>query len=431
MLNIYRASAGSGKTYRLTQDYIHLLFDPQKERAHRRILAVTFTNKATDEMKTRIMKELHALSQGEKSDYRLGLMTKFRMDEDAVNKRAKHILTTILHDYSSFSISTIDRFFQQIIRSFARDIGLHGGYNLELDNSTTLEQSVDNMFLDLSKVENKQLLQWLTQFAEERIEQSENWNMRGNIIELGKEVFKESYQYKAEDTNRKLHDREFLTNYRKSMRGIKIAFEALIKQTATEALNIITQNGLMTDSFKGGSRSSMKTLDKLYKGGMDVSATFLTLGVDVNNCYSKSTTQNTVLAIQAAYIGGLQQRLANLTQLLQIDIITYNSALLVLKHINTLGILSDLAVQIKKLTDEQNTMLISDSNMLLNKIIDNSDTPFVYEKTGIQIDHFMIDEFQDTSILQWKNFHPLMANSLSAGKFNLVVGDVKQSHRMI
>jgi len=102
MLNIYRASAGSGKTYRLTQDYIHLLFDPQRERVHRRIMAVTFTNKATDEMKTRILKELYALSQGEESNYRTGLMAEFRMDEEAINRKAKHILTTILHDYSSF-----------------------------------------------------------------------------------------------------------------------------------------------------------------------------------------------------------------------------------------------------------------------------------------------------------------------------------------
>ena len=116
MLNIYRASAGSGKTFRLTKDYIHLLFNPKKERTHRRILAVTFTNKATDEMKTRILKELHALSQGEKSAYRQGLMKEFEMSEEVVNDRARKILTTILHDYSSFTISTIDRFFQQVIR---------------------------------------------------------------------------------------------------------------------------------------------------------------------------------------------------------------------------------------------------------------------------------------------------------------------------
>ena len=424
MLNIYRASAGSGKTYRLTQDYIHLLFDPKKERAHRRILAVTFTNKATDEMKSRILKELHALSQGERSDYRAGLMAEFRMDAQMVNERAKHILTTILHDYSSFSISTIDRFFQQVIRSFARDIGVHGGYNLELDNSSTLEQSVDNLFLDLSKDENKQLLQWLTAYAEERIEQSENWNMRGNIMELGREIFKESYQNKAEDTNRKLHEREFLTNYRKSLRDIKTGFEAKVKQTANDGLNIMARNGLTHEDF---SYKTTNTLEKLVKGKLEISTRFISFANDVKNCYTKSKPQDIKNAIETAYQGGLQKCFIQLVELFQSDIVIYNSAVMVLKHINTLGILSDLAVQIKKLTDEQNTMLISDSNMLLNKIIDNSDTPFVYEKTGIHIDNFMIDEFQDTSVLQWKNFLPLMSNSLAAGKFNLVVGDVKQS----
>jgi ATP-dependent exoDNAse (exonuclease V) beta subunit len=424
MLNIYRASAGSGKTYRLTQDYIHLLFDPKRERAHRRILAVTFTNKATDEMKTRILKELHALSQGSTSDYRADLISKDYPTEEAVNAKAKHILTTILHDYSSFSISTIDRFFQQVIRSFARDIGVHGGYNLELDNTATLEQSVDNLFLDLSKDENKQLLQWLTSYAEERIEQSENWNMRGNIMELGKEIFKESYQHKAEDTNRKLHEREFLTNYRKSLREIKTTFEAKVKQTATEGLNIMTRNGLTHEDF---AYKTTGTLEKILKGKLEVSPRFASFADDVSNCYTKSKPQDVKSAIESAYSNGLQKCFQQIVELLSIDIVTYNSAVMVLKHINTLGILSDLAVQIKKLTDEQNTMLISDSNMLLNKIIDNSDTPFVYEKTGITIDNFMIDEFQDTSTLQWKNFHPLMANSLSAGKFNLVVGDVKQS----
>ena len=424
MLNIYRASAGSGKTYRLTQDYIHLLFDPQKERAHRRILAVTFTNKATDEMKSRILKELHLLSQGDKSEYRKGLMIKFRMNEEAVNQRAKHILTTILHDYSSFSISTIDRFFQQVIRSFARDIGVHGGYNLELDNSSTLEQSVDNLFLDLSKAENKQLLQWLTSYAEEKIEQSENWNMRGNIMELGKEIFKESYQHKAEDTNRKLHEREFLSNYRKSLREIKTGFENKVKQTATDGLNIMARNGLTHEDF---SYKSTIVFEKLVKGKLEISARFMSFADDVSNCYTKSKPQDIKNAIEAAYQGGLQKCFTQLVELFQVDIVKYNSSVMVLKHINTLGILSDLAVQIKKLTDEQNTMLISDSNMLLNKIIDNSDTPFVYEKTGIHVDNFMIDEFQDTSVLQWKNFLPLMSNSLSAGKFNLVVGDVKQS----
>ena len=129
MLNIYRASAGSGNTFRLTKDYIGLLFDSlgKYDRPHRRILAVTFTNKATDEMKSRILQELHALARGEKSDYRADLMKEFTLTENEVNQRAGKILIRILHDYSSFSISTIDKFFQQVVRSFAREIGISGG----------------------------------------------------------------------------------------------------------------------------------------------------------------------------------------------------------------------------------------------------------------------------------------------------------------
>ena len=427
MLKIYRASAGSGKTYRLTQDYIHLLFNPKKERTHRRILAVTFTNKATDEMKSRILKELHVLAKGKDSDYRAGLMEAYEMDETAVNERARKVLVDILHDYSSFSISTIDRFFQQVIRAFARDIGVNGAYSLEIDTSQTLEQAVDNLFLDLSKAENRQLLQWLTQLAEERVEQSESWNMRRNIAELGREIFKENFQNKAEETSRKLHDRDFLNDYKKELRKIKTDFEQKVRGKASEALRIIAINGLTTEHFKGGKKSAMKTLEKLQKGDFKVSNTFFSFTEDISFCYTKTAPRDIIASIETAYFNGLRQCLLHLTDLLTEDIVQYNSADIVLKHLNTLGILSDLAVQIKTLTDEQNTMLISDTNMLLNKIIDKSDTPFVYERTGIYIDHYMIDEFQDTSVLQWKNFKPLLDNSLDTGKFNLVVGDVKQS----
>ena len=134
MLKVYRASAGSGKTFRLTRDYIRLLFDADKSNHHRRILAVTFTNKATEEMKSRILLELHQLAKGAVSPYREELMEHLRLTEEDINSKAAKILINILHDYSSFSISTIDRFFQQVIRAFARDIGVHGGYALELDS---------------------------------------------------------------------------------------------------------------------------------------------------------------------------------------------------------------------------------------------------------------------------------------------------------
>ena len=427
MLKIYRASAGSGKTYRLTQDYIHLLFNPQSERTHRRILAVTFTNKATDEMKSRILKELHALAQGEDSGYRAGLMQAYKMSEAAVNERARKVLIEILHDYSAFSISTIDKFFQQVIRAFARDIGVNGAYSLELDNDQTLAQAVDNLFLDLSKTENKQLLKWLTELAEERVEQSENWKLKKDIIELGKEIFKENYQAKSIEISEKMHDRDFLNNFRKNLRTIKTDFEQKISEKATQALQIISANGLTTEDFKGGTRSAMKTLEKLQKGEYKASNTFFSLANEVENCYAGKTPKTIIANIETAYYNGLQGCLIAICDLLTTEIVLYNSAEIVLKHLNTLGVLSDLALQIKLLTDEQNTMLISDTNMFLHKIIDKSETPFIYERTGVYVNHFMIDEFQDTSTLQWKNFKPLLANSLDAGNSNLVVGDVKQS----
>ena len=274
MLNIYRASAGSGKTYQLTKDYIHLLFNSKTENGHRHILAVTFTNKATAEMKSRILNDLYSLAQGRKSDFRAGLMKEFTLTEEAVNFRAQKILISILHDFSSFSVSTIDRFFQQIIRSFAREIGVHGGYNLELDSDTTLQQSVDNLFLELSNPENKQLLNWLTQFAEDRIEHSENWNPRRSIEMLG-----------------------------------------------------IDDHGLTPESFKGGSRSPMKTLLKILEGKYEVTATFISMSEDCENCYAKSTPKDIQQAITSAYNAGLQRKLQLIVECVQKDIVYFNSAI--------------------------------------------------------------------------------------------------------
>lgn len=426
MLNIYRASAGSGKTFRLTQDYIHLLFSLYPgEKVHRRILAVTFTNKATDEMKHRILAELFALSSGAPSDFRQGLMLAYHLDEKQINERSKKLLIHILHDYSAFSISTIDTFFQQVLRSFAREIGINGSYNLELDSEEMLENAIDTLFQDLSKTENSRLLQWLTTFAEEKVEQSENWNIRTNISNLGKEIFKENYQYKAEETNKKLHDKIFLAAYISKIKKIKRDFEKNVEIESQKALNILNRYELNPEDF---SRAVMhKTLENLKTGSFDVSATFQKYAQESSCCYANNKPQHIKDTIDTAYANGLGDTLKNIMTLLSADAIHYNTADLILKHLNTLGVLSDLAMYIKQLSTEQNTMLISDTNMLLNRIIEESDTPFVYEKTGINVDHFMIDEFQDTSFLQWKNFKPLIKESVDNGKINLIVGDVKQS----
>lgn len=428
MLSIYRASAGSGKTFNLARDYITLLHsNTESGKIYRRILAVTFTNKATEEMKSRILKELHALSSSEDSKYRDHLIENWKMSADQVNRKAGELLASILNDYSSFSISTIDKFFQQIIRAFAREIGVNGAYQLELDNAQVLDQATDNLFIDLDLSEHNQLIQWLTQFAEEEIEKGESWNLRRQIQNFGYEIFKESYQHKAEQTKEKLREKSFLNNYKGKLNQIVQDYEKKLKIQGEKALTILNQYGLVPEDFVKASASPVRKLRTYAQGKPEYLKTFSELAEDVQKCYAKKTDPGTKTRIEDAYANGLQECFIQINKLIEEEIIPYNSARIVLRNLHTLGILTDLAIEVRKLTADENIMLISDSNLLLNQIIDNSESPFIYEKTGVRIDHYLIDEFQDTSSLQWLNFKPLILNSLSAGYDNLLVGDIKQS----
>ena len=209
---------------------------------------------------------------------------------------------------------------------------MHGGYALELDSAQVLSQAVDNLFFDLSKKENQQLLAWLAAYAEERIEQSENWNMRSNIIDLGYEIFKESYQHKASETNEKLHDRAFLSAFRKKLSHIVETFQNKAKKTADDALQCIRNHGLETEDFKGGSRSGMKNLEKISAGKMEILPSFLNMMDDVTACYAKSTPTDKITAIEQAFSNGLQSKMQELRVIFEQDIILYNTVFIIRKH---------------------------------------------------------------------------------------------------
>jgi ATP-dependent exoDNAse (exonuclease V) beta subunit len=208
MLTIYRASAGSGKTHKLAGEYLKLLF--QHPAAYKRILAVTFTNKATGEMKGRIVEELYKLSSGRPSDYAEILASEYRLTEERVRQRAKETLVAILHDYAAFNISTIDSFFQHTMRTFTREIGLQGGYGIELDQELALSEAVDNLLADLEKPEHKELLGWLLRFAEDKIESGGEWNLRREILSLSREIFKETYKASGEQVSKDIEDKQAL-----------------------------------------------------------------------------------------------------------------------------------------------------------------------------------------------------------------------------
>ncbi len=424
-LVIYKASAGSGKTHRLTAEYLLLLFSSPM--AYRHILAVTFTNKATEEMKSRIILELAKLAKGDKSDYIEELCRECNKQEEAIREQARKVLTSILHDYSAFSISTIDRFFQQTMRAFTREIGLGGGYNVELDTNKVLAEAIDSMLYDLERSENKQLLDWLIRFSEEKIENGETWNIRSDIQSLSSEIFKESYKAFSDEIQADISDKGLLDDYKATLIKIIRDYEKRSQELGEKALNIMTNYQLKPEDFKGGARSTFFNCLKWANGEIkEPNDTFRKLPDDISAWYTKTTLAEIKSRIEEAFGNGLNNCVCDIIDHYDNSII-YQTAYEVNRYFFALGILGDVDKKIREYAAENNMMLISDTTELLNKIIQGSDSPFVYEKIGSRIDHYMIDEFQDTSGMQWSNFSPLVKDSLSAGNRNLIVGDVKQS----
>lgn len=425
MLTVYRASAGAGKTHKLTGEYLTLLFTGPG--AYRRILAVTFTNKATDEMKGRIVDELFNLSSGRKSDYTGLLSAVYSLTEEQVRKQAGKILIDILHDYSAFNISTIDRFFQQTMRAFTREIGLQGGYGIEMDQELVLTAAIDNLLAGLEDPENKDLLGWLLRFAEEKIEGGGEWNLRKDIMSLSREVFKESYKAFSDEVGKDIQDKKALEGYKNELYAIIRSVESEAKRFGEQGLALIAKYSLKPTDFKGGSRSPLTILEKLASGEMkEPTATFLGLADNVEACYTKTMPLGLRQIIGCVFEEGLNTCIKNIIALFG-NLTAYNTAREIVRYYYTLGILTDVSRQIAAYREEKNVMLIADTTELLNKVIDGSDAPFIYEKTGTNVDHYMIDEFQDTSGMQWNNFRPLIGESLAHERKNLIVGDVKQS----
>ena len=424
-LHVIKASAGSGKTHRLTGEYLHLLF--AKPNNHRHILAVTFTNKATDEMKSRIVEELHRLASGGTSTFLNNLTQSFSLSEAQARGRARSILETILHDYSAFSVSTIDRFFQQTLRAFTRESGLTGGYAVELDEESLLTEAVDLMFAELNQPENKKLSEWLLQFMQANIEEGKSWKVDRQVVTLGMQLFNETYKTLSKKTQWTIDNKKQLEGYRKELYRIVTSYESKVKEAGKKGVELIKVHGLQPSDFRGGARSQFYRFERYASGEIpDITPTFLSFADNLEGWYTKTTNPAIVANITKAYHGGLNDVVKEIIYLHENNV-HYNSAISILQNFYTLGILTDIKNRLQALQRENNVLFLSDTTELLNEMIGEADSPFIYEKTGTRVQHYMVDEFQDTSRMQWENFRPLIDESLASGNFNLIVGDVKQS----
>jgi ATP-dependent helicase/nuclease subunit A len=419
MLKVYKASAGSGKTFRLVAEYLKLIF--QNEFNYRHILAVTFTNKATAEMKERVITQLYKISRNpEDSSYARLISSETGMPAEEMKSRASEALRNILHDYNRFSVSTIDKFTQKVIKSFNRELGVAPSYDLELDNDVLIQEAADRLILRAGA--DKKLKKWLTRFGNNRISESKSSELRGDILKLGNELFKEKFQeYFA--TNKGFYGKKSLKAYRKIPRKITRDFDSRMAEYGKKGLNILAGNNIQPEDFKGKSRSVANVFSKLVSRNYAFGVATERARTDINEWATKSHDVGIITLAQ----NELMPLLDIAMDFYQRESASYYTARLILSNLYTLGVLNDLQLEIENLAHEKGVLLLSDSNLLLKKIIAGSDSPFIYEKTGNTYSHFMLDEFQDTSAMQWDNFRPLIENSLAEGKTNLAVGDVKQS----
>lgn len=250
MLKLMKASAGSGKTYSLARHYISLLLKSSDRYAYRHILAVTFTNKATDEMKSRILKELHVMSTDPShSDYRDYFIPSVFPDEAGMQDKARKVLQDILHDYSAFAVSTIDRFFQQTLKAFSREIGHFASYQVELDRDSLVAESVDRI-LDSLTEEDGSLLSWLTANVLEQIEQGGRYNMDANLLEMAKRLKSPQRQTVIEQTGidpDAISSKENLMAIRERCRKIRTAFKEEVQNRANAVVKTLEQCGVHPD----------------------------------------------------------------------------------------------------------------------------------------------------------------------------------------
>lgn len=423
MLTIYKASAGSGKTFQLVAEYLKILL--RNPLSYRNILAVTFTNKATQEMKSRILEQLHQLAENGDSAY-LGLLKNgTALSESAIRERAKLVLKNILHDYNRFAVSTIDSFTQRVIKAFNRELGISPNFILELDNEKILDEAVDRL---MAKVDDdKQLRRWLVKFSEEKIRENKSQRIEDDIKNLGKELFREKFQvFFPENEDENPYTRENLENFRSELEKIAAWFENTIKKKAGECIVSIQNAGFSVDDFSYKMAGVAGYLKKLADGELkDPGARVFAAADSMEKWFSKSHKHKT--ALEKLVENSLQPLLQEILAFSSQNENQYHSAIEVRKQLRMLGILTDLKEEVKQLLQEKGILQLSDSNLLLHKIIGESDSPFIYEKVGARFNYYMLDEFQDTSSLQWSNFKPLVANALAEGHPALLVGDVKQS----
>ncbi len=442
MLTIYKASAGSGKTFRLAIEYIKRLIANPK--SYRHILAVTFTNKATEEMKMRILSQLYGISHGLKdSDVYLHVMlpelqqqnaeqpfTNGKVTEKLVRERAAEALKLLLHHYNFFRVETIDRFFQTVLRNLARELDLTPNLRIELNDKEIEHEAVDRWIDSLQ--ENDRELVWILDYVRSSMDEEKAWNIIGQIKTFGETLISDEYKEHADEFMEKFgnNENDFYTEYSTLLRSLIQKGTKTVNSQGQAMWDEIERHGYDETVFYQGA----KGVGTFIRNMATKPVTELAMNSYVKRCLDQDDTdaskwlkKNSPAHLQEFCREKLRPMFLKAMESFPVLQIQARSASLTLKHLSKLRLLRAIKEEIDFSNREQDRFLLSDTQTLLAKMIEDSDSPFIFEKIGALLQSIMIDEFQDTSRIQWRNFKVLLNDCMAKGHENLILGDVKQS----
>jgi ATP-dependent exoDNAse (exonuclease V) beta subunit len=427
---VYKASAGSGKTYTLVKEYLKLSLKSLESDYYRRILAITFTNKAANEMKERVIRSLKDIAaekspEGTSAFLMTDLINDLNLKDYEIRERAKNMLSHILHNYSDLSICTIDKFTHRLIRTFAHDLRLPLNFEVDMDQKNLLSKAVDLLISKIGSDEN--LTKILLNFAEEKAENEKNWHIEKDLKEFATTLLKDDGSEFAKKLQH-LNSEEFFF-IKKNIQNAVNDFDNQLTKIGKKALQLIHDNSIDPNTFANGERSGLPKY-------------FTYLANNISESYFPTPSVSGSIANNKWYAGK-----ASVTEKIKIDAIKsdlldlyqkainlvneklnqYNLLKLINRHIYSLMVINEIEKTVSDLKKENNILHISDFNKLISEVIANEPAPFIYERIGDRYNHYLIDEFQDTSVLQWQNLLPLIDNSLAEGNLNMIVGDGKQS----
>ncbi|MGI2257423.1 UvrD-helicase domain-containing protein [Candidatus Cardinium hertigii] len=418
-LHIYRASAGAGKTHILVTRYIQwALCYPD---AFKDILAVTFTNRATQEMKQRILAYLYSLSIGEATVLQETLCQE-GWTSAQLQVRSKEVLSMMVYHYGDCAVTTIDRFFHRMIQSFAKVLGLQQHFSVEMDERLALKETVEELFT----VDDPFLQQWMVDFALTKLLLGKSWNIKSNIQELGTSLFDESFKLYEKALLSAFQQQEAWPHFVLATQTSVHSFEQSMQKIGQAALTILHEKGLVPTDFTYGTKGVIGYFLKLASKKGFTPTKRAVIAKDHLTSWYREKSHN-AFSIARVVEQLLHPLLVKAIDLYEREGLAYRTALVAARFSYAFGMIGALLIGLERYRSKNNVCFMSDISALLYQAIQESDASFSYEKIGHSFHHFLIDEFQDLSLFQWMNIKPLLRNSLVQGYSSLLVGDVKQS----